>query len=347
MDTEIIRLTLKNTDNAVSRAADVIKRGGLVIFPTETVYGLGADATDPAAAKSIYSAKGRPSDNPLIIHIADFHDAEKYTYTSDKYYKLAEAFMPGPLTVVMPSRASIPKETRGGLETVAVRCPSHSFARKLIRAAGVPIAAPSANISGSPSPTSADHAIADMNGRVDMIIDGGECDIGVESTIVKIECDGRVTLLRPGKITLEELTDTIGEIQVASAVTAALAEGETPQSPGMKYRHYAPTSPLTLVDGDFRSLVELLGENKYSSVAVILYREDLEYFKSAFPTADYHILGNETDVEEQAHLLFSVLRECDKNSYDMIFAPVPKKNGMGLALFNRMIRAAAHQIIKM
>ena len=194
MDTEIIRLTPENTDNAVSRAAEIINRGGLVIFPTETVYGLGADATNPKAAKSIYSAKGRPSDNPLIIHIADFRDAEKYTYTSDKYYKLAEAFMPGPLTVVMPSNPTIPPETRGGLDTVAVRCPSHPFARMLIKAAGVPIAAPSANISGSPSPTTVKHVIDDMYGRVAAIIDGGECEIGLESTIVKIQDDGMLLL---------------------------------------------------------------------------------------------------------------------------------------------------------
>ena len=204
MKTEIIRVDLSrlyDSINDIKNAAEIIRAGGLVAFPTETVYGLGGDGTSSDAARKIYAAKGRPSDNPLIIHIAEPSDAEKYTYTNDTYYKLAERFMPGPLTVVLKAKDSIPPETRGGLSTVAVRCPSHPVARKLIELSGRPIAAPSANLSGSPSPTSACHVIDDMQSRVDVIIDGGNCEIGLESTIVKIEDDGSMVLLRPGKVT--------------------------------------------------------------------------------------------------------------------------------------------------
>ena len=194
MITEIVRLTDDRIEEKLQIAAEIIKSGGLVVFPTETVYGLGGNATDPNAAEAIYAAKGRPTDNPLIIHIADPSNAEEYAYTSVDYYRIADAFMPGPITVVLKAKESVPMTTRGGLDTVAVRCPSDKIANKLIRLAGVPIAAPSANISGSPSPTIARHVIKDMDGKVDMIIDGGDCDFGLESTIVKLESKGRLTL---------------------------------------------------------------------------------------------------------------------------------------------------------
>ena len=205
MNTELFKIEqASSADALIKRSAQIIKKGGLVAFPTETVYGLGADATDKDAAKKIYAAKGRPSDNPLIIHIARPEDAEGYAYTSELYYKLAEAFMPGPLTVILPKKDTIPNEVTGGLDSVAVRCPSHEIARMLIAEAGVPIAAPSANISGSPSPTRADHVYKDMNGKIDAIIDGGECEIGLESTIVKLD-GGKAILLRPGAITADAL----------------------------------------------------------------------------------------------------------------------------------------------
>ena len=203
---------------AIDQAAGILKNGGLVVFPTETVYGLGGNALDSDAAKKIYAAKGRPSDNPLIIHIAQPKDAEKYCITNEIYYRLADAFMPGPLTVILPKRDIVPSSVTGGLSTVAVRCPSHPIARELISASGFPIAAPSANISGKPSPTCAEYVIEDMSGRVDMIIDGGECEIGLESTIVKIENDGLI-LLRPGGITCDALSCVCENVKVADAVT--------------------------------------------------------------------------------------------------------------------------------
>ena len=209
MNTEITKVSelLSKTDiEILLRASAIIKNGGLVIFPTETVYGLGADGTNPDAAKKIYAAKGRPSDNPLIIHISKPEDAEKYAYTTELYYRLAAEFMPGPLTVILKSKEIIPKETRGGLDTVAIRCPENPIANKLIEFSGVPIAAPSANISGSPSPTSSSHVVHDMMGKVDMIIDGGQCDFGLESTIVSILNESTVKLLRPGKITVDQLS---------------------------------------------------------------------------------------------------------------------------------------------
>ena len=352
MNTEIIRMcregeTFNEADRKeLSRAAEIIKRGGLVVFPTETVYGLGGDATNPSAARKIYEAKGRPSDNPLIIHISSSEEAERYTYTCELYYKLAERFMPGPLTVILKAKDTIPKETRGGLDTVAVRCPADPIASELIRLSGVPIAAPSANLSGSPSPTSPLHVIDDMMGRVDMIIDGGECDFGLESTIVKIEDDGTLCVLRPGKITPDELAG-IAETTLADAVTSRLREGEVALSPGMKYRHYAPTSPLALLDGNTEECLKYIEKTRQKHIAIICYTEDKALYADSFPDATVFSLGNKDDEIAQAHALFGVLREADKHSYDMIYAPVPEKHGIGLALYNRLIRAAAHTIINL
>jgi len=330
----------------LERAADIIKSGGLVIFPTETVYGLGADGTNPKAARSIFEAKGRPADNPLIIHIHTPEQAEKYTYTTETYYNIAKHFMPGPITVVLEARGAVPSETRGGLETVAVRCPEHPIANKLIELSGVPIAAPSANLSGSPSPTTCSHCIKDMMGRVDMIIDGGDCDFGLESTIIKLEEEGRVTLLRPGKITVEQLRSIGLSVDIAEAVTAQLKEGEVALSPGMKYRHYAPDAPLYLVDGDMNYLVDYLTAISCGRVAVISYTEDMEALGNSLPDACLYDFGSREDRACQAHRLFELLRRIDGEGFDNIFAPLPDKSGIGLALYNRMIRAAAHQIIK-
>lgn len=349
MNTEIIKISLGESDfeKKINKAANVIRRGGLVVFPTETVYGLGADGTNPIAAKKIFEAKGRPSDNPLIIHISEPEQAENYTYTSDIYYKLAERFMPGPLTVVLPSKDSIPKETRGGLNTVAVRCPENPIARALISSSGKPIAAPSANLSGTPSPTNAEHVIDDMRGRVDIIIDGGASDFGLESTIVKIEEDNSITLLRPGKITVEDLSEVCKKVNVADAVTDKLKEGEVALSPGMKYRHYAPKAPLTLLDGDKESVssyISKLGEGK---IAIIAYEDDIRHFKREIPYACCYSFGKKENEKEQAHNLFTILRKADKENFDQIYAPLPRKAGVGLALYNRMIRAAAHKIVKL
>lgn len=349
MRTEIIRVDprgLEKHENELKNAAEIIIKGGLVAFPTETVYGLGGDGTNPNAAKAIYSAKGRPSDNPLIIHIAYPSDAEKYTYTCDTYYKLAERFMPGPLTVVLKARDSVPRETRGGLDTVAVRCPSNPIAHRLIELSDRPIAAPSANLSGSPSPTDAKHVIDDMQGRIDMIIDGGECDIGLESTIVKIEEDGSMILLRPGRVTVDELA-CIAPVSLADAVTDRLAEGQVALSPGMKYRHYAPKAPLVLLDGGLDAVIEHIKSEELTKTAILCYSDDKDAVAEKLPDADIFILGARNNINEQAHHLFSILREADERSYDRIYAPLPSKEGVGLALYNRMIRAAAHTVINL
>lgn len=349
MKTEIISVDILNPEKSLTdlkRAAEIIKNGGLVVFPTETVYGLGGDGTNPDAAKKIYAAKGRPGDNPLIIHIAKPEDVNSYAEAGELYYKLAARFMPGPLTVILKAKDSVPRETRGGLDTVAVRCPENKIARLIIEYASVPIAAPSANLSGSPSPTSARHVIDDMNGRVDMIIDGGECDFGLESTIVKINDDESLTLLRPGKITVSELSE-IAEVNIAPAVIDKLGDGEVALSPGMKYRHYAPKAPLVLLDGEIEAQVKFIKEEQLEKQAVIGYSEDLDYIKKLLPEVSLYDIGSANDELTQAHRLFYILREVDKCGYDKIYAPLPVKEGVGLALYNRMIRAAAHTIINL
>lgn len=349
MKTEIIRIDNVNDIGAdLKHAAEIIKNGGLVIFPTETVYGLGGNALDSFASKKIYEAKGRPQDNPLIIHIAAPEDASLYTYTNDIYTKLAKRFMPGPLTVILPVKDCIPKETRASLPTVAVRCPLHPIARKLIELSGVPIAAPSANLSGSPSPTKASHVIDDMMGRVDVIIAADDAEIGLESTIVKIEDNGALTLLRPGKITVDELREVCPDIKIASAVTSQIKEGETVLSPGMKYRHYAPKAPVILLDGNSDAIATYITENtKGKKAAAICYKEDIETIKEKTPDLFIYEFGEKDNEEIQARLLFDILREADKRNFDVIYAPLPKQEGVGLALYNRMIRAAAYNIIKL
>ncbi len=329
------------TELDIAECAEIIKRGGLVAFPTETVYGLGADATDAEAAQKIYAAKGRPSDNPLIIHISAPEDAEIYAYTCPLYYSLADAFMPGPLTVIMPKRDIIPKGVTGGLDTVAVRCPSSVIARDLISASGVAIAAPSANISGSPSPTCASHVISDMNGIVDAIIDGGECDIGLESTIVKIEEDG-LLLLRPGAITADALRCVCENVKIAPAVTEALGEGERVLSPGMKYKHYAPAVPLVLLEGEAATVNKFLhNAQNAEKCAILCYHEEL----NALRAERLIDIGAKDDLNTQAQRLFAALRDADKLDCDIIYAHLPSKDGMGLALYNRLIRAAAHTVL--
>lgn len=348
MTTKYFKISDVNSEQSrkiLREAARVIRSGGLVVFPTETVYGLGGDATNASSARAIYQAKGRPADNPLIIHVATPYDAELYTETNPVYMRLASAFMPGPLTVILPSRSTIPPEVRAGLDTVAVRCPSHPVANAFIRAAGVPIAAPSANLSGKPSPTSAQDVRDDMDGRVDMILDGGESEVGLESTIVKIEPDGSLLLLRPGAVTLADLSRICDRVLVAPAVTSKLSEGDTVLSPGMKYRHYAPEAPLTLIGGNPERCIAYL-KNVKGKIAIIAYAEDIPQLRVSLPGDDIYSFGKHADLSVQAHLLFHLLRDIDKKNYDAIFAPIPPQDGMGLALYNRMIRAAAHQIIK-
>ena len=343
MQTQIIKISPEKIDNEkIKVCAEILCSGGLVAFPTETVYGLGAIATDAGAAKKIYAAKGRPSDNPLIIHIAEPKDAERYAYTCPLYYKLADAFMPGPLTVILPKKSIIPNEVTGGLDTVAIRCPAHPIANAIIKASSVAIAAPSANLSGSPSPTEGIHVINDLNGRIEAIVDGGSAEIGLESTIVKIDGD-RLTLLRPGAITRDALLCVCERVDVARAVTAALAENEKPLSPGMKYRHYAPNAPLVLLDGtndDVQAF--LLKQSKTERCLVLAYTEEIPHL-SGVNTID---IGARDDLSTQAKRLFSALRAANELELDKIYAHLPTQNGLGLALYNRMIRAAAHTVMK-
>ncbi len=349
MKTEIIKITKDdNLEEKLKSSAEIIKNGGLVVFPTETVYGLGGDGLNPIASKKIYEAKGRPQDNPLIIHIATPEDAKLYTYTNELYDALAARFMPGPLTVVLPAKECVPLETRASLPTVAVRCPLHPVARTLIKLAGTPIAAPSTNLSGSPSPTKAMHAIDDMMDRVDAIIAADDAEIGLESTIVKIENNNTITLLRPGKITIDDLHSVTPNVIIADAVTAKLKDGEKVLSPGMKYRHYAPKAPVLLLDGDAEKAANyILGNSKNKSVAVICYKEDIAVIRKKAPEAYIYEFGEKDDKEAHAHVLFDTLRDADKRCFDVIYAPLPKKEGVGLALYNRMIRAAAYNIIKL
>ncbi|MBQ8213773.1 MAG: threonylcarbamoyl-AMP synthase, partial [Clostridia bacterium] len=306
------------------RASDILNRGGLVVFPTETVYGLGGNGLDDNAAKKIYAAKGRPSDNPLIIHIAAPEDAERYAVTNETYYRLAKAFMPGPLTVILPKRDIVPTSVTGGLDTVAVRCPSHPVAHRLIELAKIPIAAPSANLSGKPSPTSSAHVAQDMDGRVDMILDGGDCEIGLESTIVKIDGDA-LTLLRPGGITYDALCIVCEHVTVADAVTHQLAEGERPLSPGMKYRHYAPTAPVVLLDGDANAVLRFLqAEQSTKQCAVLCYDEETPFLEER----DLFPIGARDDLKSQAKRLFSALREADHTDAEIIYAHLPPLDGL-------------------
>lgn len=323
----------------IERAAAIIRSGGLVAFPTETVYGLGASALDSAAAERIYAAKGRPSDNPLIIHLARPEDAEKYAVTNELYYELARRFMPGPITVILPKRDIIPSSVTGGLDTVAVRVPLNIFANRLINAAGVPIAAPSANISGRPSATCAKYCLQDFDGRIDAVLDGGDSAFGLESTIVKL-CDGGLRLLRPGAVTPEEL----GSIGVTVTVDPSVTErfDGIPEAPGMKYRHYAPRAEVIIVDGGDREVYDYLRDKKDCGILCFSEDEPLLRLKGAVS------LGPRSDPLAQAHALFRLLREFDgRDGIDTIYARMPGRDGAGLAVFNRLIKAAGYRVLRL
>ena len=340
MITEVFEVTEKS-NNILEKAARLIRDGALVGIPTETVYGLGANAYDGKACLNIFKAKGRPADNPLIVHIARVEDAEKIAYTCPLYYKLAEKFMPGPLTVIMPKKDVIPSEVTAGLDSVAVRCPVNKVANKLIELTGVPIAAPSANKSGMPSPTTAQHVFNDMNGEIPLILDGGECEVGVESTVISVK-DDSIVLLRPGKVTLEMLKEVCTNVTVSSAVTEELKPGETALSPGMKYKHYAPKANLYLIDDGYIDFVSFTKEkSKTEKCAVMCYNEEI----NAFTDEILLPVGDKDDIKEQTKRLFNILRKADDMGVEAIYAHKPEKEGEALAIYNRMIRACAHRII--
>lgn len=332
----------------VAECAETIKNGGLVAFPTETVYGLGGSALDSDAARKIYAAKGRPSDNPLIIHVAKPEDAEKYCVTNEAYYKIADAFMPGPITVVLPKKDIIPSSVTGGLDTVAVRCPGHPVARALIEAAGLPIAAPSANTSGRPSPTAAEHVIDDLLGKIDAVIDGGEAEIGLESTIV-LPLDGGVTVLRPGGITIEMLESVFGNVCLDSGITKKNESNKAPLAPGMKYRHYAPQATVFLIKdaghSDFDSRVKRFLSGKLDRelrTGVICFDE----YKEEIIGKNVFYFGKKADDDAHAKRLFDILRKFDKTDAPEIYATASDTKGVGLAIYNRMLKASGFNIIE-
>ncbi|MBQ7788922.1 MAG: threonylcarbamoyl-AMP synthase [Clostridia bacterium] len=340
MKTQIFKVD-KDSVDILNMAADILKNGGIVAIPTETVYGLGANALNGEACQSIFKAKGRPSDNPLIVHIAKPEHAEKIAYTNQLYYKLAEKFMPGPLTIILPKRDIVPPQTTGGLDTVAVRCPLNEVARELISISGLPIAAPSANTSGKPSPTTAKHVLDDMDGKIPLILDGGECSVGVESTVIQIK-ENEIVLLRPGQITPKDLMSVCENVTIAGAVKEELKAGEKALSPGMKYKHYAPKAELYLIDDRYIDFVEFTkARQKIENCAIMCYDEEISLLenKNLLP------IGKKEDIKKQTQKLFDLLRKADDLGVDTVYAHLPSDEGESLAIYNRMIRACAHRVL--
>lgn len=343
METEIIKIDRERPDmEAFQKAGKILKEGGLVAFPTETVYGLGANALDEEASRKIYAAKGRPSDNPLIVHIARMEDLEKIVKrVPEEAVKLAERFWPGPMTLILEKNGHVPYGTTGGLETVAVRMPSDPIARELILQGGGYVAAPSANTSGRPSPTTARHVYEDMKGKIPLILDGGAVEIGLESTIVDLT-DQIPTILRPGYITLEMIQDVLGQVQMDRGLIAA-DSGVRPKAPGMKYRHYAPKAQLKIVEGPVDKVVayinkEASGRKKPGIICT-------EETKDRYRYGDVKCIGARTDEEAIASHLFAVLREFDDDGVDAIYSESFESPGLGRAIMNRLLKAAGHQRI--
>ena len=325
----------------VERAAEILRRGGLLGIPTETVYGLGANGLDEEAVARIFAAKGRPQDNPLILHIPSADWLERYCEAVPAAYTLAERFWPGPLTMILARKPAVPDAVTAGLDTVGMRCPAHPLCRAIIAAAGVPVAAPSGNTSGRPSPTSMADMLEDMDGKIDGIVDGGPCSVGVESTII----DLTVTpprLLRPGGVTLEELREVLGEVAVDEAVTRLMAAGEQPRAPGMKYRHYAPKAPVTVVRGVPEESARYIREHLEQGDGVICFAEFLPLFEG-YPTES---MGPASDQAEQARRVFDALRYFDGTDVRRIWAQGPDPTGIGLAVSNRLNKAAGFHIVE-
>lgn len=350
MNTVIEKITGNSTDDEkiIQKAAKIIGKGGLVAFPTETVYGLGGDAFDAGAAEKIYAAKGRPSDNPLIVHIAKIDDMAKLSDSvPDTAYALADKFWPGPLTIIIKKNNRVPDTVTGGLDTVAVRLPSHPVARRLIEVSGTYIAAPSANLSGRPSPTKARHVIEDLSGRVDMIIDAGDIDIGLESTIVDLTGEVPV-ILRPGFVTEEMLADAVGGVLLDPALMSGVGGDIRPKAPGMKYRHYAPKAEMTIVDGDAKAVAEKIRQLSVADIAggrkvgIMVSAETAELLGEG----DIISLGSREDAGEIGRHLFAALREFDEHEVDIIYAEGFSDKGLGMAVRNRLLKAAGQRIIK-
>ncbi len=348
MKTIIEKIDKQNIDEQImEKAGEILKRGGLVAFPTETVYGLGANALDEEAAKKTYAAKGRPSDNPLIVHIADVEDLDSIVeHVSDKAKKVIESFWPGPITLVFRKKEIVPLGTTGGLQTVAVRMPVDEIAKAVIRSGGGYVSAPSANTSGRPSPTAAEHVYDDLNGKIDMIIDGGSVDIGVESSILDMTVDPPM-ILRPGAITKEMLEDVIGEVAVDRALLDDASE-EAPKAPGMKYRHYAPKATLLIVQGETEDVVKAIRQIAYEQtrlgykVGVIATSETEGFYTKGVVKT----IGSRSDESSIAKNLYKVLREFDEEDVSHIYSEAFDEDGIGNAIMNRLEKAAGHHTIQ-
>lgn len=349
MKTEVIKIG-KGCEEDIVRAGEILKQGGLVAFPTETVYGLGGDALNAQSAEKIYAAKGRPSDNPLIVHICRMEDLEQIVATiPENAYRLAKAFWPGPMTLILPKSELVPRETTGGLDTVAVRFPSDETAQKLIAAAGGYVAAPSANLSGKPSPTLAKYVLEDMDGRIDMILDGGDIPIGLESTIVDCTVEPPM-ILRPGFITEQMLAQVVGSVEQDK--TMMLTDtGAKPKAPGMKYRHYAPRGELTIYQGDTLGVVEAIcrqsqcEQAKGHKVGIIATDENLECYQRQVKDAVIKSAGSREDAGMIAHRLYQILREFDEENVEIISSEAFDYDGLGQAIMNRLLKAAGHRVV--
>ncbi len=352
MDTKLYQINENDIDTVkIKEAGRIIKEGGLVAFPTETVYGLGGDALNPLSARKIYEAKGRPSDNPLIVHICRWEDIEAIVLWEDKQgmmkeqaKKLADAFWPGPLTMILPKSAKVPKETTGGLDTVAVRMPEHKTALAFIEAAGGYVAAPSANLSGKPSPTMAKYVAEDMNGRIEMILDSGAACIGLESTIVDLT-EEKPVILRPGYITKEMLEKVLGEVEMDVTILSSNS-GQAPKAPGMKYRHYAPKGELTIVSGESEKVCGYI--NRQLSMASLEGKKTgviaTEATCKNYVADAIKSVGDREDEAAIAGNLYRILREFDDENVEIIYSEAFDTGGMGQAIMNRLLKAAGHHV---
>ena len=341
-------LLLPSDKESLSLAADLLRSGQLVAFPTETVYGLGADALNADAVLSVFAAKGRPADNPLIVHIYDRSQLDGLCVVPNKALPLMDAFWPGPLTILFEKLPAVPDAVTAGLPTVAVRMPSHPVASAMLRACNLPVAAPSANSSGRPSPTLASHVLEDLRGRIPLILDGGPCEVGLESTVLDL-CHGEPTILRPGGVTKEMLESVLHtEVRLAGSILRPLRPDEKALSPGMRYKHYAPKGQVTLVEGNPDAVVARLRElYRQESAAgrktcVLCFSEHMDALRDCFP----HDIGSRNNMSEIAHRLFLMLRVLDEEGMESVFSEVVPPEGVGLAVMNRLGRAAAFRIIQ-
>ena len=335
--------TKRLSPSDVKEGAKIISSGGLLGIPTETVYGLGANGLNPDAVRRIFQAKGRPQDNPLILHIPEAEWLRRYCKNiPPAAWRLAERFWPGPLTMILQRKVNVPNAVTCGLDTVGIRCPDHPVTLAIIRAAGVPVAAPSGNLSGRPSPPCARHMEEDMDGKIDAIVDGGPCGVGVESTIVDLTAPVP-RLLRPGGLPLEDLRAVLGEVAVDRAVLSPLDPGEKPRAPGMKYRHYAPRAPVTVVSGEGRRTARYIRRNLGDHTGVICFEE----YRDQFPGCQVRSIGSAQDRGEQARRVFDALRSFDGTDVTAIFAQCPGDGGLGLAVANRLKKAAGFQVVEL